>query len=184
MEHTQEVLPCPFCGSAQIEHESMQNVRYLRCQKCSCTGGHVFSHEAQIDFTRKSVIQRWNLRSDKSVPQQSEWIDFNELSNFLINQSGNDIRFVFGDIAEDSTEIYLACTALNYHYGMATIRSNQFPTQVLHADDRFVVKDTDELKQILTSIICGERVSRVIGNIQASLPQRRTEASPIPRDCE
>lgn len=62
-----DFIPCPFCGSTDIEHESMGGVRYARCQNCSCSAGHVFDFEdkppyKESIFTKETVIKRWNTR--------------------------------------------------------------------------------------------------------------------------
>lgn len=54
-----DFMPCPFCGSDHIHHESVRGSRYARCETCSASGGHVFDFQ-DVEFTRETVLERWN----------------------------------------------------------------------------------------------------------------------------
>lgn len=55
--------PCPFCGSKNINHESINAARWARCQSCSATGGYIFDFEP-VSMTRDEVVKRWNTRKE------------------------------------------------------------------------------------------------------------------------
>ena len=54
------VKSCPFCNGSHIHHESSTNVRYLRCQDCSATGGYTF--DIKGGGTREDAERLWNVR--------------------------------------------------------------------------------------------------------------------------
>ena len=60
-----KLRPCPFCGSKEIEQEAVSGVLYLRCQKCSCAGGQIFTNNREwID-----VVYKWNTRITDPRPE-------------------------------------------------------------------------------------------------------------------
>jgi len=61
-----DLAPCPFCGETDIRFNSVPGTRYVRCQKCSATGGYVFDFEGNL-YTRRTVIQRWNTHNNITV---------------------------------------------------------------------------------------------------------------------
>lgn len=63
---------CPFCSSKDIHHENVMGTRYARCQKCSATGGYVFSFEP-APFTRDEVVKRWNTRAETIEEEGGEF---------------------------------------------------------------------------------------------------------------
>lgn len=62
-----ELLPCPFCGSKDIEHESINDARWLRCQNCSATGRWIWAKELQsISTSDPSFLDIWALETEKA----------------------------------------------------------------------------------------------------------------------
>jgi hypothetical protein len=63
-----ELKPCPFCGSEDLDSESTNHTRYIRCQNCSASGGHSFDHEEdncdheEDNWSWETTISRWNKR--------------------------------------------------------------------------------------------------------------------------
>lgn len=52
-----DLLPCPFCGSADIE--SLQNLDWVCCQDCG----------ASLEDVEPSARELWNTRSDTALPR-------------------------------------------------------------------------------------------------------------------
>lgn len=62
-----ELLPCPFCNGININHESMVDARWLRCQTCSAEGRWVWAGEIKnISKGDPNFQNVWALETEKA----------------------------------------------------------------------------------------------------------------------
>lgn len=57
-----EILPCPFCGSSDVELCVTSNFSWCECQNCEA--------ESCSKETKEEALIQWNTRA----PQASEWL--------------------------------------------------------------------------------------------------------------
>lgn len=65
VEEEIELLPCPFCGSEDVEPVSIEgswgyssSKDYIKCNSCGAQGGIV------IDGELSDAIKNWNMRAE------------------------------------------------------------------------------------------------------------------------
>ena len=66
VEEEVELLPCPFCGSEDVDPVSIEGSLgyssikdYIKCNSCGAQGGIV------IDGELSDAIKNWNMRAEK-----------------------------------------------------------------------------------------------------------------------
>lgn len=60
---SEELKPCPFCGSKDIL-ESGYQVNWITCLNCECDG--------PLEKTKQEAIKAWNKRVKEAPPEESE----------------------------------------------------------------------------------------------------------------
>lgn len=61
MTQSNELLPCPFCGSSEIEYHYNTHAHWLSCENCEC--------EVGTELTFADAKTRWNTRHALTPPQ-------------------------------------------------------------------------------------------------------------------
>ena len=59
MSEDMKILPCPFCGNAEIKYHD-DKTGYYHCETCGLRGPHAYNNELALD--------RWNI-----LPRNSKW---------------------------------------------------------------------------------------------------------------
>lgn len=88
-----DLLPCPFCGSKQVEiyYDNHENIGYAFCNDCKVKGPEINLLINQ-PHEKEKIIEAWNNRN-KPKPESEPVLDKNgKIENFIMSSGGKPFR--------------------------------------------------------------------------------------------
>jgi len=113
-----ELKPCPFCGSDEVSLSNSQNLEggissyYIECHKCAGMGPEVSHTDCfALESNLKKVTKLWNTRPDSSLTAQ----------NALIEK----IKGFIGETSKCSPDLFKWGTILEIHKAITDFEKGQ-----------------------------------------------------------
>lgn len=67
---SEHLLPCPFCGTRDVEVRESITDALIACKNCGCRTGFVYlgASDASNAAKMRELVEVWNTRTDQPPP--------------------------------------------------------------------------------------------------------------------